>query len=126
MAKTTTTDLGSFGGGTSYGAGSSGTYTEYVNPQETAAEGSNQTTNVTDSSIVVSASPDETPYFDSRVSSANFMRKTDFDITIRYGANEQLEKTIKRVKLRSVSQEIDASGNPVFDVFEFIAQDLID
>ena len=44
-------------------------------------------------------------------------------IKIVFG-NKSITKTIKDVFMRSVSVEVDTSGNPVSEVYEFIARDV--
>lgn len=50
-------------------------------------------------------------------------RKNQVDIKIILGDNSII-KTIHNVYMRSVSTEFDTSGNPIAEVYEFIAQDL--
>ena len=45
------------------------------------------------------------------------------DIKIVFG-NNSITKVIKNVFMRSVSVEVDTSGNPVSEVYEFIAEDI--
>lgn len=53
------------------------------------------------------------------------VRQAHKDITIEFG-DGQISKTIKDVIMRSVGVEIDTSGNPVSEVYEFIARDIIE
>ena len=50
-------------------------------------------------------------------------RRNHKDIKIIFG-NKSITKTIKDVFMRSVSVEVDTSGNPVSEVYEFIARDV--
>lgn len=59
-------------------------------------------------------------------SNINELRKTNFDIQIVYGPDGARSKKILNVKPISVTQEINASGDPVYDVYEFIAKDVIE
>lgn len=63
-------------------------------------------------------------FFDSRNSSET--RNSGYDITIVYGANSQLAKKIVDIRPRSKSQQIDSSGEAIYDVIEFIAKDVIE
>lgn len=53
------------------------------------------------------------------------LRKSKFDITIVYGAKGENARKIKDVVPISVSQQMDASGEPLFDVYEFVARDVV-
>jgi hypothetical protein len=53
-------------------------------------------------------------------------RKSKFNITIVYGTNGQFAKQIVDVRPRSTTQEVDASGNPIYDIIEFVAKDVIE
>lgn len=50
-------------------------------------------------------------------------RRNHKDIKIVFG-NKSITKTIKDVFMRSVSVEVDTSGNPISEVYEFIARDI--
>lgn len=65
------------------------------------------------------------PHYDSFFSNNNLKetRKNQTDIKITVG-NSTITKTIHNVYMRSVSTEFDTSGNPISEVYEFIAQDL--
>lgn len=65
------------------------------------------------------------PHFDSFFTTDNkkLGRKNQVDIKIILGDNS-IVKTIHNVYMRSVSTEFDTSGNPIAEVYEFIAQDL--
>lgn len=79
----------------------------------------------TTSQIDIDTSDDGTPHFDSFFTADNTKtgRKNQVDIKIVLGDNS-ITKTIHNVYMRSVSTEFDTSGNPVAEVYEFIAQDL--
>jgi hypothetical protein len=66
--------------------------------------------------------PKHTPFFNSNNSQK--LRNTNLEIRIDFGANHPLNKTIKHVFLRSLGVDIDASGNPLYKVYEFIGQDV--
>ena len=65
------------------------------------------------------------PHYDSFFSSNNLKdaRKNNQDIVITLG-NGTITKTIHNVFMRGVSTEYDTSGNPISEIYEFIAQDL--
>lgn len=50
-------------------------------------------------------------------------RRNHKDIKIVFG-EKSITKTIKDVFMRSVSLEVDTSGNPVSEIYEFIARDI--
>lgn len=50
-------------------------------------------------------------------------RRNRKDIKIVFG-NKSITKTIKDVFMRSVSVEVDTSGNPISEIYEFIARDV--
>lgn len=50
-------------------------------------------------------------------------RRNHKDIVIQFG-NKSITKTIKDVFMRSVSVEVDTSGNPISETYEFIARDV--
>lgn len=62
-------------------------------------------------------------YFDQR--NQKRFRKNRSDIKIILG-DGTITKTIKDVYMRSVSVEVDASGNPISEVYEFVARDVIE
>ena len=70
-------------------------------------------------------SDEDSPHFDSFFTTDNkkLGRKNQVDIKIILGDNS-IVKTIHNVYMRSVSTEFDTSGNPIAEVYEFIAQDL--
>lgn len=53
------------------------------------------------------------------------LRNSLFDITVVYGADGNMARKIVGVVPISVATEVDASGEPVYDVYEFIAKDII-
>lgn len=65
------------------------------------------------------------PHFDSFFDEDNFKmhRRSHKDIKIVFG-NKSITKTIKDVIMRSVSVEVDTSGNPISEIYEFIARDI--
>lgn len=63
------------------------------------------------------------PYFSNNVGT---LRKSRFDIEIVYGAKGSKSRKILDVIPMSISQEVDASGEPIYDVYEFIARDVVD
>ena len=67
----------------------------------------------------------DNPHFDSFFSKDNTKdtRKNNQDIIIILG-NNSITKTIHNVYMRGVSTEYDTSGNPISEIYEFIAQDL--
>lgn len=74
--------------------------------------------------LTYSGDPKRTPYFNN--GNSKTLRKTKFELRIDYGANAVVNKKITNIYLRSIGQELDASGQPIFDIYEFVAQDLID
>jgi hypothetical protein len=69
----------------------------------------------------------ESPHYNSFFDNDNFKmhRRNHKDIKIVFG-NKSITKTIKDVFMRSVSVEVDTSGNPVSEIYEFIARDVIE
>ena len=67
------------------------------------------------------------PHYDSffDVDNAKEYRKNHMDIKIVFG-NNSISKTIKNVFMRSSSVEVDTSGNPIYEVYEFIARDIVE
>lgn len=55
----------------------------------------------------------------------NTLRKSKFDITIVYGAKGKKARKLISVVPMSVTQEMNASGEPIYDVYEFVAQDVV-
>lgn len=62
------------------------------------------------------------PFFSP--SKIDTLRKSKFDITIVYGAKGESARKIRQVTPISVSQEMNASGEPIYDVYEFVARDV--
>ena len=52
------------------------------------------------------------------------LRRQGYSILIEIGDQEQYLKALLDVRLRSKSVAVDASGNPIAEVYEFIARDL--
>lgn len=65
----------------------------------------------------------EDPYF---ASGTGTLRKSKFDIEIIYGTKGYKSRKILDVIPMSISQEVDASGEPIYDIYEFIARDVVD
>lgn len=69
------------------------------------------------------------PYF-SPYSDVGFkndaLKNSKFDITIVYGPKGSKARKIIEVTPMAVSQEINASGEPIYDLYEFIAKDVVD
>lgn len=72
-----------------------------------------------ESDIIVD--PHYEPFFLNN--SSKIHRKNRKDIIISLG-NGQVKKTIKDVYMRSVSVQVDTSGNPISEVYNFIARDI--
>lgn len=53
------------------------------------------------------------------------LRRSKFDITIVYGAKGQKARKLIQVVPMSVTQEMNASGEPIYDVYEFVAKDVV-
>lgn len=53
-------------------------------------------------------------------------RRSEYDITIVYGTNGQFAKQLLSVRPRAKSQQLDASGEAIYDVIEFIAKDIVE
>ncbi|MER0278671.1 hypothetical protein ABRY18_00645 [Clostridioides difficile] len=56
----------------------------------------------------------------------NTLKKSKFSISLIYGDKKEKYRKIIGVSPISVSQEIDTTGNPVYDIYEFIAKDVIE
>ena len=69
----------------------------------------------------------DSPHYNSFFGTSNMKthRRNHKDIKIVFG-NNTVTKTIKNVFMRSVSVEVDTSGNPISETYEFIAQDIIE
>lgn len=67
----------------------------------------------------------ESPHYNSFFDDDRFKmhRRNHKDIVIQFG-NKSITKTIKDVFMRSVSVEVDTSGNPISETYEFIARDI--
>ncbi len=70
-----------------------------------------------------SVSPHYDPFFDD--SNRKTYRQNGKDIKIVFG-NHSVVKTLKNVYMRSVNVEVDTSGNPISEVYEFVAQDVVE
>lgn len=76
-----------------------------------------------DSETIEETSPHYNSFFDD--DNLKMHRRNHKDIKIVFG-NKSITKTIKDVFMRSVSVEVDTSGNPISEVYEFIARDIIE
>ena len=80
-----------------------------------------------DSSGTTSENLDESnsPHYESFFAQDRYkmFRRNHKDIKIIFG-NGSITKTIKDVFMRSVSVEVDTSGNPISETYEFIARDI--
>ena len=67
----------------------------------------------------------ESPHYNSFFNDDKYKmhRKNHKDIKIVFG-NKSITKTIKDVFMRSVTVEVDTSGNPISEIYEFIARDV--
>ena len=65
------------------------------------------------------------PFF-SKTNTTSKIRGRNFDITIVYGPLKKDARKIIGVVPIAVSQEVNASGEPIYDVYEFIAKDVLD
>lgn len=52
------------------------------------------------------------------------LRKSNINIRIEYGPDMTSSKTITNVYFRSLGQQLDGSGNPIYDNIEFIGRDI--
>lgn len=79
---------------------------------------------ITEEAITTGEASDS-PHFTSFFNESNMKthRRNHKDIKIVFG-NNTITKTIKNVFMRSVSVEVDTSGNPISETYEFIAQDI--
>lgn len=84
-----------------------------INPSSSSSSNSSSTT--------TSVSPHYKSFFDTDRLKTH--RKNHKDIKIVFG-NKSVVKTIKNVFMRSVTVEVDTSGNPIYEVYEFIARDI--
>ena len=80
-----------------------------------------------DSSGTTSENLDESnsPHYESFFAQDRYkmFRRNHKDIKIIFGSGS-ITKTIKDVFMRSVSVEVDTSGNPISETYEFIARDI--
>lgn len=83
----------------------------------TAQEGSDTET----TSGSETGSPHYNSFFDDDKNKTH--RRNHKDIVIQFG-NKTITKTIKDVYMRSVTVEVDTSGNPIFEIYEFIGRDI--
>ena len=76
---------------------------------------------------IASGEVSDSPHFNSFFGTSNMKthRRNHKDIKIVLGNNTVI-KTIKDVFMRSVSVEVDTSGNPVSETYEFIARDIVE
>lgn len=67
----------------------------------------------------------DSPHYESFFAQDRYkmFRRNHKDIKIIFG-NGSITKTIKDVFMRSVSVEVDTSGNPISEMYEFIARDV--
>jgi hypothetical protein len=88
---------------------------------------SDTVTDDTTQTIEESDDVNTSPHYNSFFSSSNMKthRRNYKDIKIVFG-NNTVVKTIKNVFMRSVSVEVDTSGNPISETYEFIAQDIVE
>ncbi len=79
----------------------------------------------TESSSDVEEDTEINPHYDSYFDENNtkVLRRNKQDISINIG-NGAIIKTIHDVYLRSVGLEVDTSGNPIYETYEFIAKDV--
>lgn len=85
---------------------------------------SNSSMNINVDGYSYEASEKHKTFFSSNNSSTT--RKSNYDITVVYGANGQFAKKILGVVHRARTQQVDSSGEAIFDVIEFIAKDIIE
>lgn len=53
-------------------------------------------------------------------------RKSNIDVIIEYANSEKQKRKIEQIKIRSMSQVIDTSGEVIADVYQFLAKDIIE
>ncbi|AIY85353.1 putative peptidoglycan binding domain protein (plasmid) [Clostridium baratii str. Sullivan] len=63
---------------------------------------------------------EEEKFFDE--SKSDLFRKGNLEIKIKYGKGQVI--TLQKVKLYNKDQMIDSNGEPIYDVYQFIAQDI--
>lgn len=78
-------------------------------------------TNSENTEEVLSDSPHYNSFFDD--DKYKMHRRNHKDIKIVFG-NKSITKIIKDVFMRSVTVEVDTSGNPISEIYEFVARDI--
>jgi hypothetical protein len=53
------------------------------------------------------------------------LRRSRFDLTIVYGAKGETARKLLDLTPIAVTQEMNASGEPIYDVYEFVARDVV-
>lgn len=76
---------------------------------------------ITEFSEELNESPHYKSFFDDN--KYKMHRRNHKDIKIVFG-NNSITKTIKDVIMRSVTVEVDTSGNPISEIYEFVAKDI--
>ena len=78
-----------------------------------------------DSDDTIEDTTSDSPHYNSFFEDDNYKmhRRNRKDIKIVFG-NKSITKVIKDVFMRSVSVEVDTSGNPISEIYEFIARDV--
>ena len=66
----------------------------------------------------------EKPFFND--DKENILRKGTLNIEINYSNSKFQRRIIEGVKIRSLGQSIDANGEAISDVYEFIGRDIIE
>lgn len=94
---------------------------DYVKPSTWI---SNSAMNINVSGYTYESSKKHDTFFSA--SNSDVTRKSNYDITIVYGANGQFAKKILGVVHRAKSQQVDSSGEAIFDIIEFIAKDIVE
>ena len=81
-----------------------------------------ESTDIGDGTNTVSSnSPHYNSFFDTDKLKIHRLNHKDIKIVL---GNNSIVKTIKDVFMRSVSVEVDTSGNPISEVYEFVARDI--
>lgn len=65
------------------------------------------------------------PYAENKFKN-DALKNSKFDITIVYGPKGSKARKIIEVTPMAMSQEVNASGEPIYDIYEFIAKDVVD
>jgi len=91
----------------------------YINP----LQGSNSTTDTLENYSGSYESSNNKPFFSPDNMSS--LRRSKFDMTIVYGAKGKKARKLIKVVPMSVTQEMNASGEPIYDVYEFVARDVV-